>query len=88
MFDFFGELKMILVSLTKVASLVQHVNCDEAGSSMDSCDHMDTEDPEIQVKLAPKLLYDPLKLKIRNPFIVDYFHGKRKSLIWVGYTIT
>ena len=48
MFDFFGELKRILVSLTEVASLVQHVNCDESNSNGENCD-METEEPEIQV---------------------------------------
>ena len=50
MFDFFGELKRILVSLTEVASLVQHVNCDESNANAESCD-METEEPEIQVIL-------------------------------------
>ena len=48
MFDFFGELKRILVSLTEVASLVQHVNCDESNSNGENCD-METEEPELQV---------------------------------------
>lgn len=49
MFDFFGELKRILVSLTEVASLVQHVNCDEgSASNSDQCE-METEDQEINV---------------------------------------
>jgi len=55
MFDFFGELKRILVSLTEVASLVQHVNCEEGssssygGASSTNSDEMDTEDIEINV---------------------------------------
>ena len=53
MFDFFGELKRILVSLTEVASLVQHVNCDES-SNAESCD-METEEPEIQVSYISSL---------------------------------
>lgn len=43
MFDFFGELKRILVSLTEVASLVQHVPSDEDQES-----DMETDD-ELQI---------------------------------------
>lgn len=43
MFDFFGELKRILVSLTEVASLVQHVPSEEDQES-----DMETDD-EFQV---------------------------------------
>jgi len=48
MFDFFGELKRILTSLTEVASLVQLVNCEENPTNNDSYD-METEEHEIQV---------------------------------------
>lgn len=44
MFDFFGELKRILISLTEVASLVQHVNSDEGQES-----DMETDETEIHV---------------------------------------
>ena len=43
MFDFFGELKRILVSLTEVASLVQHVPSEEDQES-----EMETDD-DLQV---------------------------------------
>lgn len=57
MFDFFGELKRILISLTEVASLVQHVSSDEAGQQ-DNND-MDTDDNEIHVdSLCLKKLTD------------------------------
>ena len=45
MFDFFGELKRILISLTEVASLVQHVNSDEGQES-----DMETDETEIHVR--------------------------------------
>lgn len=59
MFDFFGELKRILISLTEVASLVQHVNSDETcQGNNDTCD-METDDTEIQVdSLCLKKLLD------------------------------
>ena len=44
MFDFFGELKKILVSLTEVASLVQHVNSEEGQDS-----DMETDESDVQV---------------------------------------
>ena len=47
MFDFFGELKRILVSLTDVASLVQHVSSEDGN---EESDHMDTDVEEVQVQ--------------------------------------
>lgn len=44
MFDFFGELKRILVSLTEVASLVQHVNSEDGQDS-----DMETDESEVHV---------------------------------------
>lgn len=50
MFDFFGELKRILISLTEVASLVQHVNSEEGHES-----DMETDESDVYI--------DPLCLK-------------------------
>ena len=49
MFDFFGELKRILVSLTDVASLVQHVSSEDGN---EESDHMDTDVEEVQVRVT------------------------------------
>jgi len=70
MFDFFGELKRILVSLTEVASLVQHVSGEEAGSEVDA---MDTDD-SIDVQI------DPLCLKKLTDMGFSESRG-RKALI-------
>ena len=73
MFDFFGELKRILVSLTEVASLVQHVNCDEGASSSSSGassthnDEMDTEDIEIHVSFSNSFLISSVHLSWSSP---------------------
>ena len=55
MFDFFGELKRILVSLTDVASLVQHVNTEDG---QEDTENMDTDDEDVQVNMVAILKCD------------------------------
>lgn len=67
MFDFFGELKRILVSLTEVASLVQHVNSEDGQDS-----DMETDESEVHI--------DPLCLQKLTDMGFSESRG-RKALI-------
>lgn len=69
MFDFFGELKRILVSLTDVASLVQHVNTEDG---QEESENMDTDEEDVQI--------DPLLLQKLTDMGFAEAHG-RKALI-------
>ena len=60
MFDFFGELKRILVSLTDVASLVQHVSSEDGN---EESDHMDTDVEEVQVRVTLTVISGMIRLR-------------------------
>ena len=87
MFDFFGELKRILVSLTDVASLVQHVSSEDGN---EESEHMDTDVEEVQVRVTLTVISGMIRLRHTLLEVINHINlnsFSHPSNIQIGFTL-
>ena len=87
MFDFFGELKRILVSLTDVASLVQHVSSEDGN---EESEHMDTDVEEVQVRVTSTVISGMIRLRHALLEVINHINlnsFSHPSNIQIGFTL-